>query len=365
MNAVDPDGDPLEYLVTQKPSKGILSLTNSATGAFVYTPHAGSSGEDSFSFKVNDGRLDSNVASVSIDLGASNPVIFAVNAGGSAYVDSRGVHFQADSHYSGGRVTQSAAHISETEDDLLYQSERRGEFSYDIPVDNGHYLVTLKLAEIHWKASERRRMDVTIEGREILSDLDLYDLAGGNRAYDIRLPVQVSDGTLNIGFKADVDQAQLNALLVEKLENGLSYGVNAGGRLCVDAAGFVYEHDAFGSGGQTQSSPTLPEGTEDPELLADWRSGDFTYDIPLPDGAYLVTLKLGGLSIDRESEHPFHVRVQDQEVLSSFDRSSIVEDGSPCEIPFLTAVQDGRLRLSFESPGDRIRLSAIRIESQQ
>ncbi len=365
MNAVDPDGDPLEYLVTRQPSKGTLSLTNPATGAFVYTPHAGSSGEDSFRFKVNDGRLDSNVASVSIDLGASNPVVFAVNAGGPEYVDCRGIHYQADSHYSGGRAARSAAHISETEDDVLYQSERRGEFSYDIPVGNGHYLVTLKLAETHWKAPERRLMDVTFEGREILSDLDLYAAAGGNRAYDIRLPVQVSDGALNIGFKADLDQAKLSALLVERLESGMSYGVNAGGRLFVDTAGFVYEHDAFGSGGQTQSSPALPERTDDADLLAGWRSGDFTYDIPLPDGVYLVTLKIGGLSIDGESGHPFHVRVQDQEVLSSFDTGSIVGDGAPCEVPFLAAVQDGHLRLSFESQADRVRLSAIRIESQE
>jgi hypothetical protein len=42
------------------------TLTLNADGTFTYTPDAGFEGEDSFTFKANDGELDSNVATFTI-----------------------------------------------------------------------------------------------------------------------------------------------------------------------------------------------------------------------------------------------------------------------------------------------------------
>src|SRR5262249_18441632 len=42
------------------------TLTLNANGSFTYTPAANYNGADSFTYKVNDGTLDSNVATVSI-----------------------------------------------------------------------------------------------------------------------------------------------------------------------------------------------------------------------------------------------------------------------------------------------------------
>jgi hypothetical protein len=365
MHAADPDGDPLEYFIVKRPSKGTVSLTNASTGAFVYKPHAGSSGQDSFTFKVSDGKADSNLASASIDLGASNPVVLAVNAGGPAYVDSQGIHFEADRFHSGGRARRSGAAIDGTADETLYQSERSGSFSYDIPLENGHYLLTLKLAETRWSAPGRRVMNVLVEGRQILSGLDLFSAAGKNHAYDIRLPVQVSDGTLNVGFSADANEAKLSALLVQKLEHGLSYGVNAGGGRLVDAAGFVYEHDALGDGGRVLKTPSLEEGADEQDLLETRRSGDFAYDIPLPDGAYLVTLKFAELRLEHGSRQLFHFKVQDEEVLSSCDAAPTAGSSWSREISTLAVVQDGHLRLSLQSPAEKAQLGAILIEWQE
>src|SRR5262249_14631713 len=63
LQATDPDGDPLTFTIVGGPSHGTLSGTG-ATRA--YTPNAGYVGPDSFTFKANDGALDSNVATVSI-----------------------------------------------------------------------------------------------------------------------------------------------------------------------------------------------------------------------------------------------------------------------------------------------------------
>jgi len=59
----DPDGDPLTFSVLEGPSHGSLSGTEPN---LTYTPNANFNGSDVFTFKVNDGTVDSEPATVSI-----------------------------------------------------------------------------------------------------------------------------------------------------------------------------------------------------------------------------------------------------------------------------------------------------------
>src|SRR6185295_1868217 len=52
--------------------KGSAAITNAATGAYSYTPNANANGSDTITFKVNDGTVDSNVATVTISITAVN-----------------------------------------------------------------------------------------------------------------------------------------------------------------------------------------------------------------------------------------------------------------------------------------------------
>ncbi len=61
--ATDSNGDALTYQIVAQPTHGTLSGTSSD---LMYTPAAGYYGSDSFTFKANDGKLDSNLATVSI-----------------------------------------------------------------------------------------------------------------------------------------------------------------------------------------------------------------------------------------------------------------------------------------------------------
>jgi hypothetical protein len=65
--AVDPDNDPLQYKLVGSPAKGTVDITPE-TGAYVYIPRDGETGTDSFTYKVNDGKGDSNSAAVSITI---------------------------------------------------------------------------------------------------------------------------------------------------------------------------------------------------------------------------------------------------------------------------------------------------------
>ncbi len=66
--ADDPEDESLTYSIVDNGVKGVAAITNAATGAFTYTPQAGAAGSDSFTFKVNDGHSDSNMAAVTIGI---------------------------------------------------------------------------------------------------------------------------------------------------------------------------------------------------------------------------------------------------------------------------------------------------------
>lgn len=66
LSATDPNGARLTFGISSSPGNGSVVLTNSATGAFTYTPRANFSGVDSFYFRVSNGSYPSNVATVTI-----------------------------------------------------------------------------------------------------------------------------------------------------------------------------------------------------------------------------------------------------------------------------------------------------------
>ena len=67
--AVDAEGDPLTFSVVTAPAHGVLTLNGD--GTFVFTPDAGFTGTDSFTFKANDGSLDSNVGTFNLTVNAT------------------------------------------------------------------------------------------------------------------------------------------------------------------------------------------------------------------------------------------------------------------------------------------------------
>ncbi|MEI6674340.1 MAG: DUF6288 domain-containing protein [Verrucomicrobiota bacterium] len=66
--AADPDGNAMTYSIVTPPAHGILTGTAPNVS---YTPTPGYTGADSFTFKADDGKVDSMVATIAIDVGAA------------------------------------------------------------------------------------------------------------------------------------------------------------------------------------------------------------------------------------------------------------------------------------------------------
>ncbi len=67
-NDADANDDTLTAMKVTNPGNGTLTLN--ANGSFTYVPNTGFSGVDTFTYKANDGELDSNTATVTITVGA-------------------------------------------------------------------------------------------------------------------------------------------------------------------------------------------------------------------------------------------------------------------------------------------------------
>jgi VCBS repeat-containing protein len=79
-NDTDADGNALTAIKVTGPAKG--SLTLNANGSYTYTPNAGYTGTDNFTYKANDGGADSNTATVTISVTATNtPPVAAGDTG--------------------------------------------------------------------------------------------------------------------------------------------------------------------------------------------------------------------------------------------------------------------------------------------
>ena len=67
LKASDPEiNDPLMAEIVSPPSNGKLSDINQTTGVVTYTPNTGFTGSDGFTFKANDGKVDSSTGTISI-----------------------------------------------------------------------------------------------------------------------------------------------------------------------------------------------------------------------------------------------------------------------------------------------------------
>lgn len=215
---------------TQPTNQGGL-VCNNTTSSIRSSSSAVSSLRSSSSVMSSSSSISSSsvISSSSRTLSsrATETLVYAVNAGNSSTATLNGVVYQPDRFASGGTTQTVTDGIAGTTEDALYQSERYGTYSYEIPVSNATYNVMLHFAELYHNTAGARSFNLSIEGQPVLSDFDLYSVAGHDTAYDQRVNnIVVADGKLTISLTSNIDNGTLSGFAIYSSDGGTFTGSN-------------------------------------------------------------------------------------------------------------------------------------------
>jgi hypothetical protein len=271
---------------------------------------------------------------------------------GKPYRDSSGNAWSADRHYQGGRPFTTRAAIAGATpglaDETLYRHGRAGsDFSYAIPAPEGLYSVRLKLAEPVYDWAFQRPMNVSINGRQVMTNVDVCQAARGPRtAYErvFRYIVPDESGRIRLRFVAGSDPAGLapphlltsspphagREALVQAIEilpeEKPAVRIDCGASAAfIDWAGRAWDADAGTQPGTTlltsdkpvdQAAPTL----YDQGLYRTARAGKtITVATPMPPGRYVVHLKFAEMWLAEAGKRPMHIDINGRRYWTSWD----------------------------------------------
>lgn len=131
------------------------------------------------------------------------------------------VEYNADRFAAGGSASSTTDPITGAAAAALYQTERFGDVTYEIPVTNATYEVKLHFVEMFHTTEGARQFSVTVEGQPVLQNFDLYAEVGHDLAYDLTVPgVMVADGSLTIELDSQIDNATLSGFAIFSADGG-------------------------------------------------------------------------------------------------------------------------------------------------
>lgn len=153
----------------------------------------------------------------------SKPLTFPlkINVGGQAsngYLADQEWKETSEYGYQDGGIDNAAPPFSGTSETEIYKTALKGMVSYKVRVPNGKYSVKLMLMENYFTEYNKRVFDIFVENSGSAADMDIYSIAGKNKAYEkVFNNITVNDGVLDIYFSAKADMAQLYGLVIEQL----------------------------------------------------------------------------------------------------------------------------------------------------
>jgi len=138
-----------------------------------------------------------------------------IKAGGDGFRDSNGNTWLPDQGFTGGdTVDRPELTITNTADQRIYQSERYGMTQFTEALPNGSYTVKLHFCETYdgITGPGERVFSFNVAGHEF-KDFDVWVKAGGaQQAYVETVPVDITDGKLEITFTSEVENPQINGI---------------------------------------------------------------------------------------------------------------------------------------------------------
>ena len=157
----------------------------------------------------------SGTASVTVT--AAPTTVYQINCGSSSAVSP----FTADQYASGGTQrtvtnTINVSGLTNPAPTAVYQSERYGNSTYTLPnlTAGSQYTVRLHFAELYQTATGKRVFNVAINGTTVLSNFDIYAMAGANYKAVMRefTATANASGQIVITFTTVTDNATIEGI---------------------------------------------------------------------------------------------------------------------------------------------------------
>ena len=151
-------------------------------------------------------------------LAAANrvPLPVRIKAGpGDSFKDADGNTWLPDQGFADGdTIERPDVQIAGTKTPAIYRSERYSMTSFSYPVPNGKYTVKLHFCETFEGITDKgqRVFSFNVQGHEF-KDFDVWAKAGGFlHAYVESVPVEVTNGKLDIKFTSNVENPEINGI---------------------------------------------------------------------------------------------------------------------------------------------------------
>ncbi|CAM4384929.1 malectin domain-containing carbohydrate-binding protein [Zobellia nedashkovskayae] len=185
-----------------------------------------------FRLTVTDEEGDRGFDDVSVTK-SSTSTVTRINSGGQNFIYD-GTSWAADQHSNGGTTLTNVIEIANTENDILYQTERyrtTGSLIYEIPVANGEHSVNLHFAEIYYGVpgdgssggAGSRVFNIDVEGQEQKENYDIFVEAGGAATAIIETfsGINVADGSLTITLSPVTEFPKISGIeIIEPVVEG-------------------------------------------------------------------------------------------------------------------------------------------------
>ena len=201
---------------------GTVSVQYGSSQTFTITPSSGYQIASVLVDGVSAGAVStytfsSVAASHTISATFNTLATYRINCGSSSAASP----FAADQYGSGGTMhtvtnTITITGITNPAPQAVYQSERYGTSTYTFPnvVSSGQYNVRLHFAELYQTASGKRKFNVVINGTTVLSNFDIYAVAGARYKAVLRefTATAKSSGQIVINFNTVTDNATIEGI---------------------------------------------------------------------------------------------------------------------------------------------------------
>jgi hypothetical protein len=144
-----------------------------------------------------------------------------VRCGGPNYTDSKGQLWESDSgHFNHGTAYTTNTDVKGTADPDLFKAARFNLVAshegmiYSYAVPNGSYHINLYFAETSssLQHANARVFNVSIQGKPVFSNLDIFAEAGANAMLVKGSDISVTNGWISLDFVDVIQNAQINAI---------------------------------------------------------------------------------------------------------------------------------------------------------